>query len=104
MSTFKLETRERAALTRLFDLAEGYSGGSLRARTLLCAWWNGAELGGFDFADLWSLDDEVLDAALTVINLIGRLPVGTYADKWPEFANRMCALAIRRAAEVKVDQ
>jgi len=100
MSTFKLADIERTALTRLFDLAEGYSGGSLRARTLLCAWWNGAELGGFDLADLWSLDDDVLAAAVTVIELIARMPCGTYPDKWPEFADRMRALAIRRAAEV----
>jgi hypothetical protein len=100
VSTFKLSDAERRALTRLFDVAEGYSGGSLRVRTLLCAWWNGAELGGFDFADLWSLDDGLLEAALTVIRLIARVPQGTYADKWPEFDERMRALALRRAAEI----
>lgn len=100
MSTYVLASIERRSLTRLFDLAEGYSGGSLRARKLLCAWWNGAELGGFDFADLWSFDDELLNAAVTVIQLIARMPCGTYADHWPEFADRMRALAVRRAAEV----
>lgn len=101
MSTYKLSANEHAALELLFTLAEGYGGGALRARKLLCAWWNGAELGGFDFADLWSLDDRYLAAALAVIQLIARMPGGTYADKWPEFADRMRALAVRRAEELQ---
>ena len=101
MSTYALTDLERTALGRMFDLAEGFSGGSVRARSLLCAWWNATELGGFDFADLWSFDDDHLAAVLTVINLIARMPVGTYADRWPEYADRMQALAQRRAAERK---
>jgi hypothetical protein len=100
MSTFILNGREKRALDLMFDTAEGFSGGSIRARTLLCAWWNGAELGGFDFADLWSFDDERRDAAVTAITLIAGLPQGTYADKWPEYADRMKALALRRASEL----
>jgi hypothetical protein len=100
MSTYRVNPLEYGALARVFDVAEGYGGGALRARKLLCAWWNGAELGGFDFADLWSLDDDILQSALVVIGLIARLPSGTYPDKWPEFAERMRALAIRRAEEI----
>ena len=97
---FTLTEIERAALDRLFTLAEGFSGGATRARSLLCAWWNGAELGGFDFADLWSFDRDNLAAAVTVIHLIARAPCGTYADSWPEFAARMRALALRRVEEL----
>lgn len=92
---------ELEALALLFDLAEGFGGGSRRARSLLCAWWNGAELGGFDLADFWSLDEKHTAAALTVISLIARAPQGTYADAIDGFGDRMKALAQRRAAELK---
>ena len=97
--TFTPTDAERAALDRIFDLAEGYGGGAARARSLLCAWWNGAELGGFDFADLWSFDDKNLAAAVTVMTMIARTPQGTYADAIDGFDGRMRALADRRAAE-----
>ena len=101
MAKFTPTDTERAALKRLFDLAEGYGGGAVRARSLLCAWWNGAELGGFDFADLWSFDELNLAAAVTVIKMIARTPSGTYADSIEGFDERMRALAQRRAAELE---
>lgn len=91
---------QRDALERLFDLAEGYSGGSYRARRLLCAWWNGGELGGFDLADLWSFDDVHRRAAVVVITWIAELPQGTYADGIEGFRDRARALGRRRAEEL----
>lgn len=91
---------ELAALEHVFNLAEGHSGGSLRARRLLGAWWNGDELGGFDFADLWSLDPE----AVTVVAMICRLPAGTYAHDLPgSFGPRMRKLheRMRSAGEAR---
>lgn len=96
-----LSPEEKAALAALFDLAEGYGGGAARARRLLCAWFNGAELGGFDLADLWSLDDKHRAAAVVVFTLVARLPVGTYADAFPEFGPRMRELAKRRWRETR---
>ena len=101
MASFTITKAELAALERIFDLAEGHGGGAARARNLLCAWWNAAELGGFDFADLWTFDERNLEAALIVIQLIARAPQGTYADAFPAFADRMRALAIRRAEALK---
>jgi hypothetical protein len=98
MATFAPSEYELAALTRMFDLAEGFGGGAQRARALLCAWWNATELGGFDLADLWSFDDANREAAIAVIQLIGRSPVGTYADAIEGFGDRMRALAARHAA------
>jgi hypothetical protein len=89
MSTFTPTDVELDALEHIFTLAEGHSGGSRRARSLLGAWWNGGELGGFDFADLWSLDPQ----AVVVVQLICRLPAGTYAHDLPgTFGPRMRAL------------
>jgi hypothetical protein len=86
MSTFTPTDVELDALEHIFTLAEGHSGGSRRARSLLGSWWNAAELGGFDFADLWSLDAQ----AVTVVQLICRLPAGTYAHDLPgDFGERM---------------
>jgi hypothetical protein len=89
MTKFTPNDLELAALEHVFALAEGHSGGSRRARSLLGAWWNAAELGGFDFADLWSLDKE----AAAVVLMICRLPPGTYAHDLPgNFGARMRAL------------
>lgn len=101
MAKFIPTPAELAALERIFDLAEGYGGGAMRARSLLCAWWNATELGGFDFTDLWNLDDANLAAALTVISMIARAPQGTYADAIPAFEKRMRALAVSRADALK---
>jgi len=57
-------------------------GGARRLRSLLYAWHNARELGGFDFADLWSLDDTYRGHALTVINMIARSPQGWYAEHY----------------------
>jgi hypothetical protein len=95
MSKFTPTDAELAALEHIFTLAEGHSGGSRRARSLLGAWWNGDELGGFNFADLWSLDPQ----AVVVVQLICRLPPGTYAHDLPgTFGERM-----RRLHERMVD-
>lgn len=100
MAKFTPTDAEFAALERLFALAEGYGGGATRARSLLCAWWNAAELGGFDFADLWSFDQQNLVDVITVIKMIAGAPVGTYADSIDGFEQRMRALAKRRADEL----
>jgi hypothetical protein len=101
MSRFEPTNAERAALDRTFALAEGHSGGSLRARALLFSWWNGSELGGFHLSDLWSFDDDHRTAALTVIQLIARAPQGTYADVLG-YDDRMRRLAVRRAKELEL--
>jgi hypothetical protein len=79
--TFPTE-RELAALDRCLERARGCSGGESRVRRLLFAWWNARELGGFDLADLWSLDHEWRADALAVIGMIARGPCGWYADHY----------------------
>jgi hypothetical protein len=101
MARFIPTPTEIAALERLFELAEGYGGGAARARRLLCAWYNGAELGGFDFADLWYFDEEHLRAAAVVLQLIVRTPQGTYPNDLEGFSARMRNLAERRIRELE---
>jgi hypothetical protein len=96
-----LTSAERAALERLFDLAEGYGGGAARARRLLCAWHNAPELGGFDFADLWGFDVERRYEAALVLQLIVRAPEGTYPSDLEGFKTRMEGLALRQRPDTK---
>lgn len=84
-STFKPTDEERAALERCFDRAFGLHGGARRVRSLLFAWHNATELGGFDLSDLFAMDEDYLRDALAVINLIGRGPMGWYP---PEYGYR----------------
>lgn len=70
--------KEQAALAFCFRAAAGDSGGQRRVRQFLFAWHNAGELGGFDFADLWSLDEKHLDAVLTLIRMIARGQTGYY--------------------------
>jgi len=70
--------KEQAALAFCFRAARGDSGGQRRVRQFLFSWHNARELGGFDFADLWSLDEKHLDAVLTVALMIARGPTGYY--------------------------
>jgi hypothetical protein len=104
MAKFDPNPAERAALELLFETAEGFSGGSLRARKFLCAWWNGDELGGFDFADIWSMDQKHIKAMVAVFAMIARAPTGTYADSIEGFEERMRALAMRRVEERKLER
>jgi hypothetical protein len=74
---------EAESLAFCFRIAlEHDHGGAKRLRRLLLAWHNAAELGGFDFSDLWSLDDTYRAHALTVIGMIARSPQGWYAEHY----------------------
>lgn len=99
MASHVLNGHDHLMLDRVFTLAEGFGGGARRAQNLLCAWYNAEELGGFDFADLWSFDNEHLGAVVAVILLIGRLPQGTYPNDIEGFDARMRAVAARRGRE-----
>lgn len=93
----QITSAQRKALDLIWYWAEKDTGGSARCRRLLYAWWNARELGGFDFADLWSLDDDLLPAAMTVINMIATLPPGTYLDE--KFDDGRYAKRMRQLAE-----
>lgn len=84
--------READALAFVFRVAPMQYGAAGRIRQLLFAWHNAGELGGFDLADLWSLDDEHRAAALTLIGMIGRSPVGWYPSHYGYAADMMALI------------
>ncbi|WP_293385437.1 hypothetical protein [Phenylobacterium sp. SCN 70-31] len=43
-----------------------------RGANFLLAWWNAAELGGFDPTEMWLLDDLAVRDLLLVASFIGR--------------------------------
>ena len=60
------DTSGAAALRRLLDLARGDSGQCRSAANFLLAWWNAADCGGWDLAELWTVDRAVRDDMLLV--------------------------------------
>lgn len=63
---------EKEALERLLTVAKSDTGQAGRIANFLLAWWNAEELGGFDFTNLWNVDEEISKDILTVIGLIAR--------------------------------
>ncbi|MBO1017273.1 ParB/RepB/Spo0J family partition protein [Achromobacter sp. SD115] len=60
------------ALNRLIEIALRDTGQSKRVADFLLAWWNATSCGGFDLADLWSVDKEIYDDMSSVIALVRR--------------------------------
>jgi hypothetical protein len=61
------------ALGRLLKTAQRDTGQSRRVANFLLAWHNAEENGGWDPADLWTVDAEIADDMVVVIGLIRRL-------------------------------
>lgn len=61
---------QHEALHRLITIAERDTGQSRKVASFLLAWWNAAELGGFDLTDLWGVDAEISHDMRTVFDLI----------------------------------
>lgn len=75
MSVLDSETLERitaqhAALERLIAIAKSDTGQSRRVANFLLAWWNAGRDGGFDFTDLWMVDEAIASDMMTVLELI----------------------------------
>ena len=56
----------KAALERLIRVAHGDSGQCRVVANFLLAWWNAAEYGGFDLADVWAVDAAIAEDMLEV--------------------------------------
>lgn len=54
-----MEDIERAAFERLLERAESDTGQAKRVANFILAWWNSDVLGGFDFADLFAVDEAI---------------------------------------------
>jgi len=60
----------RAALDRLLAIAQTDTGQSRCVANFLLAWWNARACGGFDPADLWTVEAPIRDDMLAVLQLI----------------------------------
>lgn len=67
-----MDEETKIALARLVALASEDTGGSRVAANFLLAWWNAAELGGFDLTEMWLLDELSVRDLLLVAGFIGR--------------------------------
>jgi ParB family transcriptional regulator, chromosome partitioning protein len=67
------------ALARLVRISMGDTGQSRRVANFLLAWYNATENGGWDPADLWTVDSEIANDMVAVIGLI-RQRGGKYPD------------------------
>ena len=67
-----MDEETKIALARLVALASEDTGGSRVAANFLLAWWNAAELGGFDPTEMWLLNDLAVRDLLLVASFISR--------------------------------
>lgn len=75
----------RAALDRLLVLADSDTGQSRRAANFILAWWNAEALGGFDLADLFSVDATVARDMSRIFNYLATHPDVVYPkDRRPQ--------------------
>jgi hypothetical protein len=83
--------RRVAALGRLLAIAQRDTGQSRRCADFLLAWHSGAENGGWDPTDFWSVDEQIADDMLTVLSLI-RESAGLYPGDFGGFNRAIEAL------------
>lgn len=60
------------ALARLVAIAKSDTGQSRRVANFLLAWWNADRDGGFDFVDLWNVDEAIADDMTIVFAMVAR--------------------------------
>ena len=73
-----MNTNEEAALRRLVEIAQRYTGQSRRVADFLLAWWNASQCGGFDLTNLFSVDDAIAQDMVTVFAMVARI------NKYPD--------------------
>ncbi len=67
-----MDEETQIALSRLVALAMDDTGASKAAANFLLAWWNAADLGGFDLTQLWLLDDRTATDMIQVFAFVAR--------------------------------
>jgi hypothetical protein len=66
----KITADQKQAIDRLLQVAARGTGQSKRVADFLLAWWNAEECGGFDFTDMWPVDQDIRGDMLAVISFI----------------------------------
>lgn len=65
-----MDTKTRAALERLIQVAQSDTGQSRHVAKLLLAWWDAGRHGGLDLTSFWCIDDELVVDSLEVIKWV----------------------------------
>ena len=65
-----LYTEQRTSLNRLIKVAKSRTGQSQAIANFLLAWWNAETCGGFDLAELRSVDSDYVNDMVNVIRYI----------------------------------
>lgn len=55
-----MDTKTRAALERLIQVAQSDTDQSRHIAKLLLAWWDAGRHGGFDLTSFWKIDDDLV--------------------------------------------
>lgn len=77
-----MDETTRAAFERLLGIARSDTGQSRRVADFILAWWNAADLGGFDIADLFAVDRAIaLDMAIVFVH-VARRSVAEYPEDY----------------------
>ena len=80
------------AFQRLLRVADNDTGQSRRAANFIFAWWNAADLGGFDLTDLWNVDRAIADD----MTIVFRWMAGSGQSAYPERYSQEIAGLVRR--------
>ena len=91
----------QAALDRLLSVALSDTGQSRIAANFLLAWWNASDWGGFDIADLFSVDRAIAADMASIFAYLGQHGVATYADAFGRRAEMVELIRLWRSADVE---
>ncbi|WP_454685456.1 DUF7673 family protein [Ancylobacter moscoviensis] len=77
-----MDDTTRAAFERLLSIARSDTGQSRRVAGFILAWWNAVDLGGFDIADLFAVDEAIAHDMATVFAYVAGRPVAEYPEAY----------------------
>ncbi len=77
-----MDDAARAAFERLLGVARSDTGQSRRVANFILAWWNADSLGGFDLADIFTVDREIGRDMATVVASLAELSAAEYPEAY----------------------
>lgn len=89
-------TAVQAALDRLLTVAMSDTGQSRIAANFLLAWWNATDLGGFDLADLFSVDRAIAADMAVIFAFLGQQSGAVYPDAFDGRAEILALIRLWR--------
>ena len=86
-----MDNTTRTAFERLLKIAQSDTGQSGHAASFVLAWWNAADHGGFDIADLFAVDAEIGRDMATVFSYLVDRPRPSIPRRIASRSRRSCA-------------